>query len=573
MKKIFIFILLIFITLNVKAANVEYNVTNFNLNNNYTSGSIKGWAIIKGFDSGNLKEGKECKASYDCDVCDDKDTYDYQLTIISVKKSGTSYKEVASKTYNVQGGTSMDQTFYYCPKKDGLCDLSKTTCYNNVGFNLTFNAAELMGDGITGFKFRLTVISKSQSETVDLVFDNTVANDNAKKFIITSKNITLLKQLDTDISCSNKLIPTKENNNLQCSSSEELELNTGENCINSTNNQYYSIACVEKINITSTHSDLDGLKGNSSITHQIVINSTKECGGTFDKELWLNDYNLLKTAHDSVTDTKLKQYYATKIEKLKSYVTQYITRADQLKVTSINPKAVFNISYKLKKGTKNDNLNMVVQTEEGEGVFTEKNEIKLGISGLTNPYQFNYTNKDNPSTAKIKLPKIYLDYSTGKYIGSKCPDCIDMGYKYILDSDILLSAAGTADEYVQYNIEVSNLGENNNLQLTYADCIGKLDTAREYLFRAIDLKDPFISQDATRKTGLNWKNKYYNFVSIIKPTNGKTEYSFTLTPETLQMIKKSNDEYGANAYLGVCKTAKAKNDKVCKLVEKAKIGG
>ena len=326
-------------------------------------------------------------------------------------------------------------------------------------------------------------------------------------------------------------------NNLQCSSSEELELNTGENCVNSSNSQYYRVSCTEKLVVTSTHSDLNGLKGNSSITHQIIVTSTKECGGTFNKELWLEDYNTLLKAYNSTKDSKLKEYYNNKINKLKSYVTEYINKANTLRITDINPTGTFKISYPLKKGVKNDVIELNVKTEQGEGEFTEKTEINLGVSGVTNPFEFNFSNKNNPSTAKIKLPKTYLDYSTGKYVPTKCADCIDMGNKYIIDSDILLTSAGNADSYIQYQINLKNLGENNNIQLAYTDCMGKLDKAREYLFRAIDLKDPFISADATRKTGLNWKNKYYNFVEVIEPSNRYTEYSFDLSPETIEKLK------------------------------------
>jgi len=221
MKKIFFIISFLFVFFSIDCyawlgpgknshgQNYNYEVTSFNINQNGV-GSISGWAILnagaKDGASPKLNKAKQsgggtARSRKKCNGSDDSNTYLYTLDIYSVKKSGSSYKEVAKvKSYGpVVGNHSLDLTYEMCSKNSSgtICGpnfSSMNPCYDNVGFSFNFDLSGV-SNSYDGYKFKLTVKSQRGNyfESFDLSFDMSVVDDSSLKFVDAKTFLNKLK--------------------------------------------------------------------------------------------------------------------------------------------------------------------------------------------------------------------------------------------------------------------------------------------------------------------------------------------------------------------------------------------
>lgn len=571
MKKVFKFLMILVCIFNiikidnVKAANRSYMSYTLSLNKNYVSGTLSGSALLEGYESGIEVDGGVCTSAYECNLCsEDSRTYTYTLEGYALNKSG---KVLKSEYLGGQSGTGVDSTYSFCDKDETGSCVENTTCYTGLGFDISFNLKGLMDEDVYGYELILTVTTASGHQE-EFVINPSSGNANAKKVAGSAGGKPVIKQLDANVTCSNQLLKPAAKESLMCGTTNEVGINSGENCVNSTNSTYYSIACTEQIYISSSHSNNSNLKGGSGISNTVIVSQLKECGGKFDKNLWLEDYETLKTGYEAADTEKLKTYYRNKMDKLESYITDYTRAMNSLGATSsISASGSFKISYAAKSGNVSKTLNLKPEEHQGSGEFTEKTEVKLGITGVPNPYNFSYTNAANPSTVTLTLPMAYKNTKTNSYTYDDCSSCEAAGHKYYLAKDIDTTAEGdAAHKYITYQVEVKGMGESKAFDVVYEDCEIQLEGKVEYLYRAIDLKNPFIT-NLGHKIGLNWKNSYFDFTQVIKPVAGGS-YSLVLSPEDTKKIKNSNNQNGANAYLGTCdgKT----DDPACGIIGKGK---
>ena len=311
------------------------------------------------------------------------------------------------------------------------------------------------------------------------------------------KNITAIPQTKTASTCEGNI---------------EIKTTDGLSC---DKNPFYTIKCDNTITTKFDNGD-DGNKITTTneiyvgqgFKYGITVNTKRKCEARFYvdnwkkayeyNQNWINQLNadLKKTSKSSEKKeiNSLIKTYEKKINDLKNMVKTY----RNYNVTKGYDEATaLSIDYKISNKPSNVTSNFeTVVIKEVNGKKSNEKKVKLNISGVTDPYDYDWN-----SEREIKLipAKVYINKDTGK------PDSsgIDGGNKVYVDYYI---DKGT----YTMNIKVSNVGGNNTINNN--KCKLKIKD-QELLYRPIDLSNPFISEKWT--PGSNWVNDLFDFSKII----------------------------------------------------------
>ena len=347
-----------------------------------------------------------------------------------------------------------------------------------------------------------------------------------------------------------------------CDSKVPIVLNDGGSCKSEEiSADFFTIGCEEKIDTKFNPGSLSVIAG-QGFGFSVNVQSVKTCDGVFYDQIWKEYYNNAKTNRDNSKEAADYNTYNNIMKDLENAVALYNTWNMEDTTT---PTGEMKLDYSLKDGSPvSESYNFVsTQVSAGESNYTTSTELKLGVSGLTNPRNFTYSNAGKPRVYSLTPPRAYLDYH-GAVSGT---GTVDGGNKFYTNTNAM---TGTA----KMHIEIKNLGGDKKSSVTNDACEVNLDET-SMIYRPIDVGNPFINEK--REKGENWVNENFNYTSTIddKVWTGKALYVFDLSSETINEIKESNNKNSkagenngvANEYLGTCKDkTQSSSDIVCEII-------
>lgn len=326
--------------------------------------------------------------------------------------------------------------------------------------------------------------------------------------------------------CKVEKVPEYCNPSNKVCSKEEIKANSCEGNLNispyedglsCTGKPFYTINCRNTPTVRFDNGDDDksgeiiGLYPGQGFKYGITITMERSCTATFNKDNWKNPYDVISK---KITQAKSDLTKASSSEKiaieskikwleniqndLKNAVTTYNNYNPS---TSYNESGKIVIEYKTsKEKSKHDEVTFETKIlQEGSGKRSNNSEVNLGISGITNPHNYTWSNTDNPRKVKLSLPKAYIDEKTGKVETAG----LDGGNKLYLDYDTI---PGT------YAMTITLSGIGCNSDIINDKCSVKVDDL-EIIYRPIDVSNPFINNKWT--PGTNWVNSQFDFRNII----------------------------------------------------------
>ena len=206
------------------------------------------------------------------------------------------------------------------------------------------------------------------------------------------------------------------------------------------------------------------------------------------------------------------------------------------------------MGYKVNGEYKNKSNNFITHViSKGIGTYTSRNIIDLGIVGVSNPYNYVWTNASNPRIVKMIPQVTFIDSFTGEESNSG----LDGGNKIYIDYNT------NVGEYDLYIKSLGIAGPNNTI--TNDKCKINVNNVK-LTYRPIDITNPFIND--SWKKGVNWINDDFDFTSTIKKNTweGNSLYSIYLTSKQISELKESNlNNRDLYPYLGLCDNPRVTN--------------
>lgn len=328
-----------------------------------------------------------------------------------------------------------------------------------------------------------------------------------------------------------------------CEDSISTKITEGVNC---SGNAFYTINCTTD-STTYFDNGNDGL-GTTTVNNLILgqgfsfginIKTSKTCVGKFNGQAWKTSYDTItKKIRQVVSDCggsgdncKVRvlatEYY--RLNSIREEIINIVKSYNNIVLNAGNDEtAKLTINgYKVDNALVNKNENFeVIEISKGEGKYISRTKVELGVSGVTNPYNYTWTNSSKPREIKLVPTMKYINALTGL----EDKDGIAAGNKVYIDYHT------NKGEYT-LNIEVNGAGGKNN-KITNDKCKIKVSEF-ELLYRPIDVTNPFINKSWQK--GANWINSEYDFTSTIKANTWATKslLSVSLSADEIVDLKAS----------------------------------
>lgn len=358
----------------------------------------------------------------------------------------------------------------------------------------------------------------------------------------------------------------------KCEGVIKLDHSDGSKCKGVSNPKpFYTISCKTSAIISYDHGDdnyssatekigsINVLYPGRGFKFGITVQTLRRCDASFDANTWLAAY---KITEDNIRDANSKLRNSGLDDDNKraynSLINKMLNLQDRLKkvVNAYNnydfandPKESGTLSLAYKVDDKDETLNKTltaVLISSGSGDYVSKsNSHILNVSGLTNPFDYTWSNESHPRTVKLMPPKTYLDRSSGKETTDTT--ALDGGNKIYIDTKATPTGK---DSYYQMTINLSGIVNDSTAENTF--CYMAIP-GTSILYRPIDVANPFIN--ASWKPGENWINKKYDFRKVIHATTWSegSLYTIGLSKDDITSLQNSNKNHsGSSPYLGLC---------------------
>ena len=359
-------------------------------------------------------------------------------------------------------------------------------------------------------------------------------------------------------------IPKIEKETEICEDEIEVSYDSGKSC---GDNGFYKIDC-KTISNTKYNYDNDSdilintnnLFAGQGFSFDIGVETKKECVATFNNSIWTSAYNSLNKKIIQVKNDCGGKIETCSVDSLISEYNRLLTILDELinvikSYNEYNPEIDYNEStnlsimgYKVNGEYKNKSNNFITHViSKGIGTYTSRNIIDLGIVGVSNPYNYVWTNASNPRIVKMIPQVTFIDSFTGEESNSG----LDGGNKIYIDYNT------NVGEYDLYIKSLGIAGPNNTI--TNDKCKINVNNVK-LTYRPIDITNPFIND--SWKKGVNWINDDFDFTSTIKKNTweGNSLYSIYLTSKQISELKESNlNNRDLYPYLGLCDNPRVTN--------------
>ena len=339
-------------------------------------------------------------------------------------------------------------------------------------------------------------------------------------------------------------------------------------------NQFYQIKCTQRI-ITSFDMDDDELFQNNKkklligqgFEYGIKISTIKTCEGNFNAEVWKDSYNKIIAKINTIPNNETDAHVLSRKRELQNIASDIIDIVNAYNSydfisSDYDEKNNLSISYFENNVKKTDYFNFdSVLLNEGNGEYVSKQEVKLGIKGVNNPYNFVWNNNSDRRIVKLIPKKTYIDKYTGNITDANNENAIDGGNRIYTNTQV--------DPGIQQIIiTVDNLGGKDSSIVNNKCSVEVVNPNLSY--RPIDVSNPFINDRWER--GNNWVNELYDFTRTIHASTWSepTISTMNISADEIVEIKNETKVYiknGVSPYLGVCGIVNnTSDDKVCKLV-------
>lgn len=382
----------------------------------------------------------------------------------------------------------------------------------------------------------------------------------------------------------------KEVQSGECEQEVNMVLEDGVKCANTNDteiNTFYKIDCDKSVTTNFDYGN-DGkqdttrtLYTGEGFAYGISVKTVKTCTFEFYPDDWKKPYNRALKNIENV-DPKLKQYAVdNEWQKFETYITNTILKIKGVRQASLlyewwrKIESLKDVVRAYNSYGKDDVYNEKVEDftiktiESGKtlstkykfdvvsintGTFKDTNrvEIKLGVTGLSNPYNHKLTNIDNPRKVVFAPSKVCLNKNTGEIVSPKddgqCPNgSINGGNRIYVEYSTLTNAS----KAYSIDIKVAGLGTNDSAVINNMCNVTLLPVTVKY--RPIDVSNPFINSEW--KKGDNWVNSKFNFTNVIHASTWSevADKTFNMPAEDIAAIKKSNSVNASSSpYLGLC---------------------
>ena len=315
----------------------------------------------------------------------------------------------------------------------------------------------------------------------------------------------------------NIAVSVQEKNASVCEDDKGVTLTTkdGYNC---SNKPFYTILCDNTVTTKFDNGDdgeiittVNQIYAGQGFKFGVNVTTKRTCTATFNGSYWKEAYNYNKARIDLINKDLKRKITNDEKTKLTKDLNMYENKQDDLKnlvkkynnfdpARSYTENTTLSVSYQVGKKNTSVTSNFITTTiQKGEGTYSNKNTVKLGVSGVTNPISYRWTNESKPSVIKLIPPKTYLNSN-----GEVSNKGIDGGNKIYVD---YYATPGT----YTMNVKVSGLGGNNIVN--NKKCKLKV-IDQEIIYRPIDVSNPFINNKWT--PGTNWVNDLFDFRNVIK---------------------------------------------------------
>jgi hypothetical protein len=388
---------------------------------------------------------------------------------------------------------------------------------------------------------------------------------------------------------------TQEKQTSECEDKVRMDISDGVKCSNTTSsdtNGFYKIDCKKTVYTSFDYgNDKDTntvrtLARGEGIAFGINVETSIKCRYEFYEKNWKNVYNSALNRIRNV-DTKLVDYindyvktgnsknwdnyinntilkikgvktvkllyeWANIVLELRDIVNYYNSYEPETEKYGENGTITLTTKENGKKVTKNYNL-ISETVSKGTIKKTERVEKKLGVAGITNPYNYVASSESNPSKVTLIPERVCVNISTGDVTSmpssGSCPkNSIDGGNKMYINYDTDISID---NQTYPMSIKVSGLASNDS-KVNNDKCTFRVVNI-PLTYRPIDVSNPFIN-DSWEK-GVNWVNKLYDFTRVIHADTWRESAYNTikLSPSDIVDIQVSNSKNKAlSPYLGLC---------------------
>lgn len=359
--------------------------------------------------------------------------------------------------------------------------------------------------------------------------------------------------VDVSICEEKEIVPKEEIKNATCNGNISFSDDVTKSCsFETSENDFYKITCKENLGVNLNPSTTSSIRLGLGFSYDISINTERDCIGEFDAGGFKKAYNNVKKNIENATSDADKRTNENKLNDLKEILYNYNNWESNYNLG--------DITAKLKDEQTTNNINFIEKDNDiNRGTKTKKSDNNLGITGLTDPIDFEYA---ETLTKTFTLPTAY--YNANKIVYNACDGCIKLSNQYYISDN-----RKYIDTDYRYTINVNGLGYNKSWNVKTNDCSLKV-VEDPIIYRPIEVSDPFLeSVDSNRQTGRNWKNGLFDFTNIIKEDIWTKDslYVFNITNQNVKSIRKNNSELGANAYLGTdCKLITSSNRYYCEFL-------
>lgn len=359
--------------------------------------------------------------------------------------------------------------------------------------------------------------------------------------------------VDVSICEEKETIPKKSIKEATCDGNVNFVDDVTKSCsFETSENDFYKITCRENLGVNLNPSTTSSIRLGLGFSYDVSINTKRTCTGEFDADGFKKSYNNVKKNIENATSDADKRTNENKLKDLKEILDNYNKWESNYNLD--------DITAKLNDNQLNTNINFIKKEEQIEkGNKVKVSDNNLGITGLTNPIDFTYT---ETLTKTLTLPTAY--YNTNKIVYNKCDGCVKLSNQYYISDN-----RNYINTDYKYTVIISGLGFNQSWSIKTNDCSLKV-VEDPIIYRPVEDSDPFLeSADSNRQTGRNWKNDLFDFTEIIDEDiwSEKSLYEFNITNQNVKEIKKNNSDLGANAYLGIdCKLITTTNRYYCEFL-------
>ena len=385
----------------------------------------------------------------------------------------------------------------------------------------------------------------------------------------------------------------------KCEGEKTIEIaNAGQECVGT---KFYEITCNQKISALFDYDDddMDAILKNPSLDvgnisnlnlmagqgfgFSTLVTTYKECNGKFDSKAWKVSYDNAMRKLSTVPETdedidiqRRRNELIKLVEDIKQIVIDY---NEYLPEDNDGEELKLSYTYKVGRDVKTPSYTFEKEViNEGKGTFkyddinnhpsnSDKYNLDLKISGLTNPRNYKWSNQSNKRKVILRPERAYINAQTGD-VTTVSENTLDGGKRIYTNRDI------TPGVY-NLKIELGGLGGNGSIIKNIDNCSV---TIREETiqYRPVDVSNPFINNE--REKGENWYNDFYNYTATINTGTWGVEPRkvINITTDDFAEIRASNRKNSknneknniANEYLGTCReNDKWQDDFVCSLIK------